>query len=98
MGNGAHLLNTLKLKPPQPITGLFLATKSHLSRICVINNFLVIGKDIKFCEMFFDGLLHVLCLGCEVENDMSGQSNNCLRLCNVKMKKKLLGQKHSTFL
>ena len=54
----------------------------------MINSFLVIGEDIKFCEFFFDGLPHISCLGCEVENDMSGQSNHCLRLCNVKMKKK----------
>ena len=31
----------------------FLATKSHLSRICAINDFLVIGEDVKFCEIFF---------------------------------------------
>ena len=30
-------------------------------------------------------------LGCEVKNDMSGQSNNCLRVCNVKMKKNYQG-------
>ena len=77
--------------------GTFLATKSHLLRICAINNFLVIGEDVKFCEIFFDGLLHVPCLGCEVKNDMSGQSNNCLKVCNVKMKKKLPRQKHPTF-
>ena len=77
--------------------GTFLATKSHLSRICAINDFLVIGEDVKFCEIFLDGLLHVLCLGCEVQNDMIGQSNNCLRVCNVKMKKKLPGRKCLTF-
>ena len=57
----------------------------------MINSFLVIGEDVKFCEIFFDGPLHILCLGCEVETDMSGQSNNCLRVCNVKMKKKITG-------
>ena len=29
--------------------------------------------------------------------DMSGQSNDCLWVCNVKMKKFLLGQKRGTF-
>ena len=28
-------------------------------------------------------------MGWEVEIDMSGQSNDCLRVCNVKMKKKI---------
>ena len=69
------------------LLGTFLPTKSHLLRICAINSFLIIGEDVKFCEIFFDGPLHIPCLGCEVETDMSGQSNHCLRVCNVKMKK-----------
>ena len=36
--------------------------------------------------------------GLEVKIDMSGQSNGCLRVCNVKMKKFLPGQKWGTFL
>ena len=40
--------------------------------------------------IFFDGPLLVSWLGREVKNDMSDQSNDCLRVCNVKMKKKLL--------
>ena len=32
-------------------------------------------------------------MGWEVKIDMSGQSNGCLRVCNVKMKKNLPGQK-----
>ena len=28
---------------------------------------------------------------------MSGQSNDCLRVCNVKIKKNVLGQKRDTF-
>ena len=32
------------------------------------------------------------CMGWEVKINMSGQSNDCLWVCNVKMKKKLLGQ------
>ena len=58
-----------------------------------MNGFLVNWRDVKFCEIFFDGPLHASCLGCEVETDMRGQSNHCLRLCNVKMKKKWRGQK-----
>ena len=46
---------------------------------------------------FFDGPLHVSCLGWKVNAHVSGQSNDCLRLCNVKMKKILLGQKRGTF-
>ena len=34
----------------------------------------------------------------EFKIDISGQSNNCLRVCNVKMKKNLPGQKWGTFL
>ena len=59
----------------------------------MIKGFLIIGEDVKFCEIFFDGPLHVPCLGFEVKTDMSGQSNNCLRVCNVKMKKKITGTK-----
>ena len=73
--------------------GPFLATKSHISRICVINGFLLNREDI----FFFDGLLHVSCLGWEVKTHMSGQSNNCLRVCNVKMKKFPPGWKRGTF-
>ena len=38
-------------------------------------------------NFFFDGLLHVSCLGWEVNAHVSSQSNDCLRVCNVKMKK-----------
>ena len=37
-------------------------------------------------------------MGWEVKIDMIGQSNDCLRVSNVKMKKNLLGQKQGTFL
>ena len=40
---------------------------------------------------FFDGPLQVPCMGSEVKIDMHGQSNNCLRVCNVKMKRKFTG-------
>ena len=37
-------------------------------------------------------------MGWEVKIDMSAQSNDCLWVCNVKMKKFLPGQKRGTFL
>ena len=37
-------------------------------------------------------------MGWEVKIDMSGQSKDCLWVCNVKMKKILLGRKRGTFL
>ena len=48
--------------------------------------------------MFFDGLLHISWLGQEVKNDMSGQSKDCLRVCNVKIRKSLPGLKQGTSL
>ena len=45
---------------------------------------------------FFDGLLHVSWLGQEVKNDMSGQSKYALGVCNVKIRKSLLGLKRGT--
>ena len=36
MGNGAHLLDTFKLKPPQPITGLFLWTVYIISQMYLL--------------------------------------------------------------
>ena len=61
----------------------------------------------KFCDLWFScksrsseivfvEVLHVSCMGWEVKIDMSGQSNDCLRVCNVKMKKFLMGQKQGT--
>ena len=43
-------------------------------------------------EIFFDGPLHISCMGREVKNDMSGQSKDALRVCNVKIRKFLMGQ------
>ena len=40
---------------------------------------------------FSMGLLHVLWLGRKVKNDMSGQSKYALGVCNVKIRKSLLG-------
>ena len=48
--------------------------------------------------IFFDGPLHILWLGWEVKNDMSGQSKDALRVCNVKIRKSLPGSKQGTSL
>ena len=40
---------------------------------------------------FFDGPLYVLYLGWEVKNDVSGQSQDVLRICYVNIRKSLLG-------
>ena len=50
----------------------------------------------RYLEIVFAEALHVSCMGWEVKIDMSGQSNDCLRVCNVKMKKFLMGQKWGT--
>ena len=63
-------------------------------RIFAIYGFLVNRERV----IFLGGVLHVLCMGWEVKSDMSGQPNGCLRVCNVKMKIFLLGQKGGTFL
>ena len=47
---------------------------------------------------FFDGSLYVLYLGWEVKNDVSYQSKDVLRVCNVNIRKSLLGQKWGTCL
>ena len=49
-------------------------------------------------EIVFVGVLHISCMGWEVKIDMSGQSNDCLRVCNIKMKKFLMGWKQGTCL
>ena len=41
---------------------------------------------------FCNGPLHVLYLDWEVKNDVSGQSKDALRVCNVKIRKSLLGK------
>ena len=46
---------------------------------------------------FLDGPLHISCLCWEVNTHMSGQSNDCLRVCNVKMKKILQGRNGAHF-
>ena len=71
----------------------FWPTKRLLLRIFVIYIFLVNWKIVNF----FVELLHILCMVWEVKIDMSGQSNDGLRVCNVKMKNFLQGQKWGTF-
>ena len=39
---------------------------------------------------------HVLWLGWEVKNDISDQSKDALRVCNVKIRKSLPGPKQGT--
>ena len=46
---------------------------------------------------FFDEPLYVLYLGWEVKNDVSGQSQDVLRVCNVNIRNSLLGQKQHMF-
>ena len=48
------------------------------------------------CE-FFCGPLYILCMGWEVKIDMSGQSNDFLRVCNVKIKKNDQGKNGAHF-
>ena len=71
----------------------FLAIKRYLLRIFVINGCIVNWEIVNF----LDWPLQVLYIGSELKNDMSGQSNDSLRLCNVKMRKCLLGHKLGTF-
>ena len=54
------------------------------------------GNAPHFCELFFRGCCTPPCLGWEVGAHMSGQSNDGLRVRNVKMKKFVPGQKWGT--
>ena len=54
------------------------------------------SRKSRYSEIVFAEALHVSCMGWEVKIDMSGQSNDYLRVCNVKMKKLLTGQKRGT--
>ena len=57
---------------------------------------MIYGLRSRHREFFFDGSLHILYLGWEVKNDVSGQYKDDLRVCNVKIRKSLLGQKQGT--
>ena len=62
-------------------------------RIFAIYSF-VVNRDI---VNFFDGPLLVSWLGQEVKNDMSDQYNVSLGICNVKIRKFLMGAKQGSF-
>ena len=74
--------------------GPFYLPESTFEKFCDLR----FSRKLRYCEIVFAEPLHVLCMGWEVKIDMSGQSNDCLEVCNVKMKKFLLGQKRGTFL
>ena len=59
--------------------GLFTYQKASFKSFC---NLWISGK----LRIFFRVVLHVLCMGWEVKIDMGGQSNDCLRVCNIKIK------------
>ena len=72
----------------------FLPTKRCLLKIFAIYSFLINQDQVIFV---LGGLLHISCIGWEVKIDMSGQSNGCLRVCNVKMEKSLPGRNGAHF-
>ena len=43
--------------------------------------------------MFFNGPLHISCMGQEIKNERSGQSKDALGVCNVKIRKSLMEAK-----
>ena len=57
-----------------------------------INGFLINQEIVNF----FHWPLGVSCLGWEIKNDMSGQPNDCVRVCNVKRRKMSPGHKFPT--
>ena len=73
--------------------GTSVTTKRHLSRFFVNNSFLINWEHVT-CLSWATA---VSCMGWEVKIDMSGQSNDCLWVCNVKMKKNFTGQKWGIF-
>ena len=75
------------------VEDLFTYQKAAFEKFCD----LLFSCKLRSSEIVFAELLHVSCMGWEVKIDMSGQSNDCLRVCNVKMKKILLGRKRGTF-
>ena len=61
----------------------------------MIYGFLVTWEILNF---FTDGPLHISCMDWVVKNDMSGQSKDALRVCNVKIRESWLGPKRGTSL
>ena len=76
------------------VEGLFTYQKAPFEKFCDLQ----FSRKSRYHEIVFAEPLHVSCMGWEVKIDISGQSNDCLRVCNVKMKNFLLGQKRGTFL
>ena len=76
------------------VEDLFTYQKVPFEKFCDLQ----FSHKSRYCKIVFAELLHVSCMGWEVKIDISGQYNDCLRVCNVKMKKFLLEQKRGTFL
>ena len=76
------------------IEDLFTYQKVPFDNFCDLR----FSRKLRMSDFLFGGLLHVSCMGWEVKIDMSGQSNGCLRVCNVKMKEMLPGRKQGTSL
>ena len=57
---------------------------------------LLIQTNTVLTKLEIDGPLYILYLGWEVKNDVSDQSKDALKLCNVNIRKSLLGQKWGT--
>ena len=75
------------------VEDLFTYQKAPFEKFCDLR----FSRKSRSSEIVFAEPLHISCMGWEVKIDMSGQSNDCLRVCNVKMNKFLLGQKRGTF-
>ena len=75
------------------VEDLFTYQKVPFEKFCDLR----FSRKSRSSEIVFAEPLHILCMGWEVKIDMSGQSKDCLRVCNVKMKKFLLGRKQGTF-
>ena len=69
------------------VEDLFTYQKAPFEKFCD----LWFSRKSRSSEIVFVELLHILYMGWEVKIDMSGQFNDCLRVCNVKMKKNFTG-------
>ena len=74
------------------VEDLFTYQKASFKNFCDLQ----FSHKLRSSDFCFGGLLHVLCMDWEVKIDMSGQSNSCLRVCNVKMKNFLPERKWGT--
>ena len=74
------------------VEDLFIYQKAPFEKFCDLR----FSCKSRYREIVFAEALHVLCMGWEVKIDMSGQSNDCLRIYNVKMKNFLMGWKRGT--